>query len=422
MRRLVPFIFPVIVVVAVTVLVFARPDLPSTWLGFPYLRFVPHVLLVLAGVLGWRFGQLKLALLAAVLTTALHGAGSQDGSGLAVARLAALVLPVCTVLLAVCPERGLLTAWGVVRVLAVVATVVALAALPGVAYAAVDSVLPSGLLAPLMGECSTFPRLGGGVTFAALVVLCVPRSTAGPVSGALLAASLVAACLGLCALSPHFPAWAGQWRELQRVAMGVAGLHLYFATAGVLLIYTVLELSYGSAFIYPLTRVPNRRAMEARLATLGSTYTIAMVDVDHFKRVNDRHGHDTGDQALRFIATRLRGVGVGRVYRYGGEEFAIVVPRRRKEQVIPFLEAVREDVCGTPFYIRSQARPSRKPKGQKDDGKPAAVPRRRIPLSVSVGVAACHRDKCSTEDIIAAADKALYRAKKKGRNRVEVAR
>ena len=75
-------------------------------------------------------------------------------------------------------------------------------------------------------------------------------------------------------------------------------------------------------------------------------YTIAMVDVDHFKTFNDKHGHDVGDQVLQLVASRLaRSPGGGRAYRYGGEEFTLIFPGRTREQALPHL---------TPklFYIR----------------------------------------------------------------------
>ena len=69
--------------------------------------------------------------------------------------------------------------------------------------------------------------------------------------------------------------------------------------------------------------------MDVALRRLGHRYTLAMVDVDFFKKFNDRYGHDAGDEALRVVASHLKGVrGGGRAYRYGGEEFAVVFPGR----------------------------------------------------------------------------------------------
>jgi len=73
--------------------------------------------------------------------------------------------------------------------------------------------------------------------------------------------------------------------------------------------------------------LPSRRALIERLPSLGRRYTVAMVDVDHFKNFNDTYGHDAGDQVLRMVASRLGEVsGGGTAFRYGGEEFTILFP------------------------------------------------------------------------------------------------
>jgi diguanylate cyclase (GGDEF)-like protein len=63
-----------------------------------------------------------------------------------------------------------------------------------------------------------------------------------------------------------------------------------------------------------------------------------MIDVDHFKHFNDRFGHQVGDQILRFIATRLKRVSFGLAFRYGGEEFALIMPGRRVQRMLPLLD------------------------------------------------------------------------------------
>lgn len=74
-----------------------------------------------------------------------------------------------------------------------------------------------------------------------------------------------------------------------------------------------------------LTSLPGRRALKEYLLKLGSEYTIAMFDIDHFKKFNDTHGHDVGDQVLRMVASKLATVsGRGKSFRYGGEEFTLV--------------------------------------------------------------------------------------------------
>src|SRR5262249_53401748 len=115
------------------------------------------------------------------------------------------------------------------------------------------------------------------------------------------------------------------------VALSVASpSHLegvYFAAGGLTLIVALIETSYAMAYLDELTQLPSRRALNEALLKLGDSYSIAMMDVDHFKKFNDSYGHEAGDQALRLVASRLaRIAGGGRAYRYGGEEFPVVFP------------------------------------------------------------------------------------------------
>lgn len=194
---------------------------------------------------------------------------------------------------------------------------------------------------------------------------------------------------------------------------------VYFATAGVLLIVAVIESSHSLAYRDALTGLPTRRALDEMLARLRSRpFTAAMVDVDHFKRFNDKHGHDAGDQVLRMIATQLaRVTGGGRAFRYGGEEFAIIFPGKAKPECTAHLETLRKRIAGTGFIVRGPDRPRRKPRRAR------RVRRDRTKgLTVTVSIGAAERtDATQTpDDVIRAADQALYRAKKAGRNRVRV--
>ena len=89
----------------------------------------------------------------------------------------------------------------------------------------------------------------------------------------------------------------------------------------------VLQDTFRMAFRDELTGIPSRRALNERLAALGNRYTIAMLDVDHFKNFNDTYGHDLGDQVLKMVAAHIAGVGGGgKAFRYGGEEFTVLFP------------------------------------------------------------------------------------------------
>ncbi|MEN8197400.1 MAG: GGDEF domain-containing protein, partial [Pseudomonadota bacterium] len=176
--------------------------------------------------------------------------------------------------------------------------------------------------------------------------------------------------------------------------------------------------TYRMAFVDELTNLPARRALTMEMMNLRGSYTVAMADVDHFKKFNDTYGHDAGDQVLRMVAARLARVGGGgKTFRYGGEEFTILFPGKEADLAIPYLERLRASVADNPFTVRGPERRRKKPKkGHKK--KPSRARTKSIPVTISVGVA--HRDDkhATPEAVIKAADQALYRAKKTGRNRV----
>gem|GEM_PF-6843563 len=91
----------------------------------------------------------------------------------------------------------------------------------------------------------------------------------------------------------------------------------------------VAHEAYQMAYRDELTGLLGRRALNGRLQRLGRRYVLAMVDVDHFKRLNDRQGHDIGDHMLRMIAAHLRWVDGGKAYRYGGQEIHAGLSRSR---------------------------------------------------------------------------------------------
>ena len=194
----------------------------------------------------------------------------------------------------------------------------------------------------------------------------------------------------------------------------------FMTAAGAILLVAVLQESHRLAFRDELTGLPSRRALDERMRALGARYTVAMGDVDHFKKFNDTHGHDVGDQVLRLVAARLAEVGGGgRAFRYGGEEFTVIFPDTKLKDALPHLDAVRQTVQDYRMAVRGDDRPKSERKGSKrrGDGEPEADD--ALSVTISIGVA----ERKSGEDVkpaavIKAADAALYRAKQAGRNRV----
>jgi len=188
-------------------------------------------------------------------------------------------------------------------------------------------------------------------------------------------------------------------------------LNVLSSMALLMCLYAVLQESWRMAYLDELTELPARRALRERFQKMGGLYTVAMVDVDHFKKFNDTYGHDTGDAVLRMIATKLNKVtGGGASYRYGGEEFSVVFNGKDSESAKPHLEALRETIADTPFIInRSNSR-------RKGDKKVKRKRNKSVKVSVSIGVADSSSNVSSPWDVLKLSDKALYRAKGKGRN------
>lgn len=187
-------------------------------------------------------------------------------------------------------------------------------------------------------------------------------------------------------------------------------LHVFSSSALLMCLYAVLQDSWRMAYLDELTELPARRALREKFQKTGGTYTVAMLDVDHFKKFNDSYGHDTGDAVLRMIATRLNKVsGGGSSYRYGGEEFSVVFNGKDTEAARPHLEALRETIANTPFVINRASR-------RKNDNRLKRAKKRSVNVTVSIGVADSTSSSSSPWDVLKLADKALYRAKGKGRN------
>ncbi|HYO48442.1 MAG TPA: diguanylate cyclase, partial [Chloroflexia bacterium] len=158
-----------------------------------------------------------------------------------------------------------------------------------------------------------------------------------------------------------------------------------------------------------LTGIYNRREMErllkeevARHNRYGGTISLILLDIDHFKSVNDTYGHPVGDLVLQWMAQLLRNHirSVDRLARYGGEELAIILPETSAKNALHLAETLRRLVASQPFTF------------QQTEEQVA-----QIPITISLGVAGIPDNAYSEETLITAADVALYKAKRQGRNR-----
>jgi len=185
-----------------------------------------------------------------------------------------------------------------------------------------------------------------------------------------------------------------------------------------LLLATLLITNHQLAFIDELTGLPGRRALMNDLKHRHGRYILVMADIDHFKKFNDTHGHDVGDDVLRLVAAQLEKTsGGGRAYRYGGEEFTLLFPSAELVETRPFIEATRERIASYQLTLRDT---NQRPASSKDGKKQRGQKSKARTLNVTMSFGAARRESGeSIEALMKRADNALYKAKQNGRNRVE---
>jgi len=155
-----------------------------------------------------------------------------------------------------------------------------------------------------------------------------------------------------------------------------------------------------------LTGLPNRRHFDQRLeeeikrsARTQQPLSLLLLDLDHFKKINDTYGHAAGDKVLTAFAQRIGNVIRGNDIpaRYGGEEFAIILPETDHKQALDIAQRVHKEISETQFVAANQ----------------------KIKLTTSIGLAQLDKNMQKPEDLTSAADSALYAAKQAGRNQVQ---
>jgi len=373
----------------------------------PLLGAVPYVTLGLAGALCVYFHRAREFTAALALLVVYYLVQVELQASLAEARslfiytAISVCLPVTWLLLMFLPERGLRNRYGVITVSILPLQVLLLGALyrylPGNTLTGVlNTWFPVHPFAPYW--LSVYASLG--FVLVALADLFMVRRHNSEFHAALLAL-LVTAFITLARF------------DLPRISMVMLGV------AGVILIISLLRGSYEMAYRDELTGLLGRRALNEHLKGLGGRYVIAMVDVDHFKKFNDTWGHDAGDEVLKMVAKQIAAVqGGGTAYRYGGEEFSIVFPGKDIEDCMPFLEIVRSSVENYRMLLRNQKqRPATREVARERRGRRTGDRNgKRVSVTISIGVAAPDNRRNSVDEVLKAADKALYRAKQKGRN------
>jgi len=312
----------------------------------------------------------------------------------------AMFVPFYFALLAWLRERGVFNAHGANR--AIVAA--ALAAFTGWLIVELKTETTAWAYAPLWDTAwfaSPIPHLALVAIAIALLAIAGATAASGSAVDAGLGVALAAFAVGLHRV--------GQPNEFA----------VFIAAAGAILTVAVLKDTFRMAFRDELTGLPSRRALNERLLTLGSRYAIAMLDVDHFKKFNDTHGHDVGDQVLRMVASRMARVGGGgKPFRYGGEEFTVLFPGKRLDEALPHLEELRAEIERYRMQLRGKDRPAESKTGRGRRSGRSGTGGRTVSVTISIGVAERTERNDTPDAVVKAADKALYRAKQKGRNRV----
>ena len=396
-RRSVSFFLPAGLLFALMVMLSGHEAAASRLASLADIYY--YVAVTFALLLGWRFDRSLLVFSTVIIAVAIwllnHYGARGDATGRILSDVIAVLLPLNLLLLTLCKERGIITLhgfgrWGVLAL--------------------------QGLAVWLLFHYQRYDWLG---LFDATLINSTALEDLNLHQPALLAFSAALLFSAYRAIRMNNPLhtaifWAVAllfYTLLQDYATALTTA--LFSSALLMLIIAVLEISYTMAFRDELTGLTGRRALNQALLKLGNRYTIAMLDIDHFKKFNDTYGHDVGDDVLQMVAVKLNRVsGGGKVYRYGGEEFTVLFSGKDVDHALPHLEALRESIASSGFTVREKKRPNSKPeKSRKGSDK-------QVQITVSIGVAQREGELRDPEAVIKAADKALYRAKKAGRNRV----
>ena len=406
LRGIAAFAVPAAILVTAQVLVAHAAALPPAYTALA--AHAPEFVLALGALLAVAFQRGRIFFALVTLAGAWLAYRSYLSSGIAgfparaVFALLCLCVPINLMALALTPERGIFNLHGLLR---------------------------AGILLLQCGVAVWLVAAGNRETVDWLyqpLTDSLPLGSRIPQAGLMLIAAGVVTGIGLWWISRSSIdlAFAGATVAWAIAAQGLlqSELHMVFtAAAALILTIAVLQDVYRMAFRDELTGLPARRALNEHLARLGRRFVIAVLDIDHFKKFNDTHGHDVGDQVLKMVATRIENVrGGGSAYRFGGEEFVIVFAGATAAQALPHLDALRIDVANHGLMLRAPDRAPASPStrtGPRKKRSPHASGK-KLSVTVSIGVAERNEKLATPSEVLTAADKALYRAKHAGRNRV----
>lgn len=374
------FIVPLLVGVVFTLINVYQESIPKYVLSItPYLFYLLSIIVI---AISWHFNRIKFvfALLPLVMLYISFIFLSKDNSTM-LFKLFSIIYPVHLLMFLLFKERGLFTLWGYLKVLFFVVEIGVVIWFIEFPNELVYSIFQIKLFAFNVFPLSDISALIG--IFTLFVLLSITLFNHLLIYNTSFVVMLITFYIGMYFVKvPH------------------ALEHSFIVISLIILVLLVRE-AYRLAFFDELTALPGRRALIEDMAKLGRKYSLAMVDIDFFKKFNDTYGHDTGDEVLQMVASKLSEVsGGGKAYRYGGEEFTILFPSREKDESFIHTDILREIIATTPFIVR---------------GKKA---NKKIFVNISAGVVQYTSKDNDPFDVMKRADKALYKAKEAGRNKV----
>lgn len=361
----------------------------SATIGITYLS---HMLALIAAGLSIRFSRSSVffyVLLVVIVNVILRFSWAQDTLAYG---LFSIFIPLLLVVLTLLPDRGIFSfraipAYAALVLAAAVSVTLVLTAPDWAAQAVLRDWLPPHYF-DWTGQSQSVVFVSFAC-FYVMLTLCVTKPSPHTCTGFGVLVALIAQL--------HFGDSGGS-------------LNVFGGTALLMCLYATLQETWRMAYIDELTGLPGRRALKEKFQKIGSRYTVAMLDVDHFKRFNDTFGHDAGDAVLRMIASKMTRIsGGGLPYRYGGEEFTVVFTGKNSRDAARHLDNLRVEIANKPFVIRRVGR-------RTGDNPVKTSVNNTIKITVSIGFAESGNGETTPWDVLKRADQALYRAKGKGRN------
>ena len=389
-------VVPIIFVLILTALLFnrIREFSPTT---LPIFKYIPSILFVVAMIISYYFNRSQIFFISMILIMSQFVLDSSYGmissigiEAKAIENMVLSLVPLNILLFSLLKERGILSFYGKLRIVFIFVEVIFV--IHTIALKNYESIkfFNTNLIGENGSNQGMLPQLAM-LVIAVVFISCITKY--------LFKKSMVDIFYAAVVIE-IFVAFILRSREY--------AVSIFYSGALLLLIILVIQSSYSMAYIDELTGLPGRRALKEHLSKLSRQYVIAMLDIDFFKKFNDTYGHDIGDEVLKLVAACLTQVGGGgKPFRYGGEEFAIIFQHNDMKEAMGYLEELRELVSKTSYTYHGK-------KKTKSDGKRTRG--KQLNVTISIGVGEYSEHDRTPEDVMKAADKALYRAKKKGRN------